>query len=88
MNQQVDRFIDHLRFEKRYSANTLAAYQRDLTRFAQMTDLPVEDVRNHHVDAFTARLHSSGLAPRSIQRALSSVRSFFNCRRIRLNCLA
>jgi len=73
----LESFLDHLRFEKRYSANTLAAYQRDLERFVAALDVPLERVRPHHVDSFVARLHGGGLKPRSIQRALSSVRSFF-----------
>ena len=30
----VDRYLDHLRVERRSSPNTLAAYARDLKRFA------------------------------------------------------
>lgn len=74
----VDAFIDHLRYEKDYSPNTLAAYRRDLHKFANGLDKSADSIRSHDIDAFVARLHSEGLAPRSIQRALSSVRSFFN----------
>lgn len=73
----LDAYLDHLRFEKRYSAHTLAAYRRDLERFVRAIDVPLAAVRPHHVDSFVARLHGGGLGPRSIQRALSSVRSFF-----------
>lgn len=77
LDASVQAFLEYLRFEKGYSANTLAAYQRDLSRFAGMTQEPVDRIEQHHVDRFVFRLHSEGLAPRSIQRALSSVRSFF-----------
>ena len=30
----LDRFVDHLTYEKRYSAHTVSAYQRDLKQFA------------------------------------------------------
>ena len=74
----LNRFLEFLRSEKRYSAHTLAAYQRDLEKFLKLNNVPLETVRSHHVDAFVAKLHAGGLAPRSLQRALSSVRSFFN----------
>ena len=77
LDASVHAFLDYLKFEKDYSANTLAAYRRDLDRFAAMTPEPAERISRTHIDAFVARLHSQGLAPRSIQRALSSVRSFF-----------
>ncbi len=77
LDAPVQAFLDHLKFEKDYSTNTLAAYRRDLNRFMAMTDGPAENISRHDIDRFVARLHSEGLAPRSIQRALSSVRSFF-----------
>ena len=73
----VTRFLDYLSVEKRYSPNTLAAYRRDLERLGAAVEVPWNEVRGHHVSAFVAKLHAQGLAPRSIQRALSSVRSFF-----------
>jgi integrase/recombinase XerC len=78
LDPAVGAFLDHLRYEKDYSANTLAAYRRDLDRFASITDEPPERITRAEVNHFVARLHSEGLAPRSIQRALSSVRSFFS----------
>ncbi len=77
LDASVNAFLDYLKFEKDYSANTLVAYRRDLGRFAAMTREPAEQIGRHHIDSFVARLHSEGLAPRSIQRSLSSVRSFF-----------
>ena len=75
--QYLENYLDHLRFEKRYSPHTLAAYSRDLEKFLLHVELPLAHVSPHHVSAFVARLHAGGLAPRSIQRALSCVRSFF-----------
>ena len=77
LDAHLGAFFDYLKFEKDYSANTLAAYQRDLKRFTEMTREPADQIGRRHIDSFVARLHSEGLAPRSIQRALSSVRSFF-----------
>ena len=32
---QLQEFLNHLRFERRYSEHTLIAYQNDLEQFAQ-----------------------------------------------------
>ncbi|MEQ8860621.1 MAG: tyrosine recombinase XerC [Pseudomonadales bacterium] len=77
MDAELARFLDYLTVERRYSANTVAAYRRDLLRFAEEVREPWADVRNHHVSAHVARLHGRGLKPRSIQRVLSSLRSLY-----------
>ena len=77
MDDRISGFLDHLRFEKRYSENTLRAYRRDLDLLTPTVDVPWADVRPHHISALTARLHATGLSPRTLQRVLSSVRGFF-----------
>jgi integrase/recombinase XerC len=77
MPTDLQRFLDYLTVERRYSAHTVAAYRRDLERFIADVDLPLTEVRRHHVAEHTARLHGRGLKPRSIQRALSSIRSLY-----------
>jgi len=73
----LQRFLEHLRVERRYSANTIAAYRRDIERFAIMVERPWSQVRHHDITRHVTTLHGRGLKPRSIQRALSSLRSFF-----------
>ena len=75
--EQVRRFLDYLRVEKHYSANTINAYARDLEKLRKFLKIPLERVRSHHINGFVGHLHATGLSPRSIQRALSSVRSLF-----------
>ena len=74
----ADRFLEHLKVERRSSPNTVAAYRRDLKRFADDVGAePSSTVTGHDVRAFAARLHAGGLSPRSIARHLSSVRGLF-----------
>jgi len=73
----LQQFLNYLQFERRYSANTIHAYRRDLERFAKHAQRPWTEVKGHDISGHIAGLHGSGLKPRSIQRALSSLRSLF-----------
>ena len=76
------QFLRHMAQERRLSPHTGAAYQRDLAALGTWCDqqglAQWEQLDHGHVRAFSARSHAAGLAPRSIQRRLSSIRSFFH----------
>ncbi len=74
----VTRYLEHLQVEKRYSPHTLSNYERELRRFVAITGTPPLECKPHHVTHFAASLRHGGLAAKSIQRALSAVRSFYN----------
>lgn len=77
----VGRFLDHLHQERRLSAHTRSNYARDLQRltiFCGEQDVPGWDqLSNYQVRQFVAAGHRRGLSPRSLQRQLSTLRSFF-----------
>jgi len=79
---QARSFLAHLRFEKRFSPHTLAAYAEDLRQFLEyillqyeLTDLSL--VRPVHVRSWMAAMSSRGLKARSVNRKLSCIRSFY-----------
>lgn len=78
----VSRFLEHLRHERRFSAHTLDGYQRDLRAFSDFLSKNKlngwDAIDSHDIRAFAAANHRRGMAPRSIQRRLSAVRSFFH----------
>jgi integrase/recombinase XerC len=80
-DEQLQQFLRHLGQERRLSPHTGQAYQRDLKALAKWCDVQtIADwaaLDQGHVRAFSARSHAGGLGPRSIQRRLSAVRSFF-----------
>jgi len=78
---QLPRFIDHLRFERGVADLTLSAYLHDVTRLAvflrgagraSATDATAADLRS-----FVLRLKDLGLAPTSIARNISAVKTYF-----------
>ena len=77
----IPRFVAHLRQERRMSAHTAAAYGRDLERlraFCEQRKLAAwNDLDNLQLRTFAASEHAGGMAPRSIQRRLSAVRTFY-----------
>ena len=79
--ESLQSFLDHLAHERRLSPNTVSAYRRDLEAFAEgLQEAGIDDparANEHHIRALIARRHRQGLGPRSIQRLLSSVRSFY-----------
>ena len=76
----VERYLDSLKYERRYSPHTLLNYRRDLTSLlgfvqaAAISDWSVLD--SHHLRQWVSQLHRKGLAGRSVQRHLSAARSF------------
>lgn len=75
------RFRRYLQSERRLSAHTDSSYTRDLKALigfcdvAGLTDWSA--LGSHHIRSFAAHSHAAGLSPRSIQRRLSAVRSFY-----------
>ncbi len=79
--KQLDDFLGYLRVERRMSEHTQSAYARDLQGLVEYCNRETVDVWRqldvHGARSFITHLHKSGLSGRSIQRALSAVRSFY-----------
>jgi integrase/recombinase XerC len=77
----TERFLQHLAVERQASPHTLSNYRRDLQSwqaFCMEQNLDDPDaVQFVHVQQFMAQEHRRGLAPKSIQRRLSALRSLF-----------
>ena len=78
----IQAFLDYLQFERRYSKHTWENYQRDLLQFNQWFLKHTEVQSLNEVDEFSVRqwisqMHREGLKSRSLQRKLSSLRSYY-----------
>ena len=78
--QQIKDFLHELAVVRQLSTHTIEAYEQDLKKlevFVRDAGLELVTVHNNHARQWAARLHSQGLAPRSIARILSAWRTFF-----------
>ena len=78
---EIKEFLSYLESVKQYSPHTVKGYERDLKKLSDY--LSAQDIENwkivkeHDLRAFINSERRRGLSPRSIQRLLSSCRTFF-----------
>jgi len=71
-------FLNHLQIEKGLAGNSIAAYRRDLTKFANfLGSKPLSDVDPQTITEFETTLREAQLSVASINRIDSTLRSFF-----------
>jgi integrase/recombinase XerC len=79
--QHLDKFLRHLGTERQLSALTLVHYRRDLTQCIAYCDSAGiagwENLTTAEVRGWVAAMHRRGLGGKSIQRALSALRTFY-----------
>jgi integrase/recombinase XerC len=77
----VERFERHLASERRLSPHTVSAYLHEVATWREWCQRNgLKDwkrITPAHVRSFAARSHAGGMQPRSIQRRLSALRTFF-----------
>ncbi|MEO8589290.1 MAG: tyrosine-type recombinase/integrase [Flavobacteriales bacterium] len=82
----LDRFVDHLTYEKRYSPHTVSAYRRDLLQFKEfITQFGLkepEQATDRSVRAWMMVMMEAGTGARSVNRKLSTLRGFFKFARL------
>lgn len=71
-------FLTYLEFEKKGSKYTVLSYKNDISHFFKhIGDVNLSNVTSRDVRAWVSVLSEEGIAPRSINRKLTAVRSFF-----------
>jgi integrase/recombinase XerD len=76
----ISSFLMHVKVEKGLSANTIAAYRRDLVKFEGFTKkrkLSLEGVTRDDLVDFLASLYRENLESRTVARELVTLRNFF-----------
>ena len=81
-NVPYTAFIEYLKFEKRYSPHTIRAYHDDLELFFQYINKnfdspPLQEISSSFVRSWLAYQKEKGDTAKSMNRRISSLKSFF-----------
>ncbi len=81
-NSHLAPFFDYLEYEKKYSKHTLSAYKRDLSDFityysSDNSSVDITEVNYQIIRAWVATLFEAKQSSKTINRKLSSLKSFF-----------
>jgi integrase/recombinase XerC len=82
LEESIGLFAGFLKFEKRYSEHTVRAYLDDLYAFAvyirdEFGGMPLQEITPAVVRSWLASLKEAGMSSRSVNRKISSLRSFY-----------
>jgi integrase/recombinase XerC len=78
----AERFIDYIRYQKRFSPHTIIAYRKDIEQFLEFTELnyQTKDPRqiNHlMIRSWIVDMIEGTVSTRSVNRKLSALKSFY-----------
>lgn len=76
------KFTDHLRYEKKFSAHTILSYTGDLDQFSLYLKSSyqlgsVTEIDHLIIRSWIASLLNGGMSPRSVNRKISTLKSFY-----------
>lgn len=82
MDAEIFIFIEYLTVEKKYSAHTIAAYKTDLEQFQayileNYDDELVANINHQQIRSWLAQLLADNVKATSVNRKISSLKSFF-----------
>ncbi len=78
----IQPFLDYLKFQKRYSQHTIISYETDLVSFfdflqAQFDEYELKNIKSSFVRSWLADLKSRDNSAKTINRKISSLKTFF-----------
>jgi integrase/recombinase XerC len=78
----TQEFLQYLSYEKRYSAHTIRAYTDDLSQFftfisKEFDELEIAQIKGTFIRSFLASLKDKNITPKSINRKLSTLKTYF-----------
>lgn len=78
----LDNFLSFLKHEKRYSPHTLLSYKNDLTQFYHFLKeeydiVTAKEVGHFYIRSWVVSLINNGISTRSVNRKLSTLKSYF-----------
>lgn len=81
MEQLLYKFLDYLKYERKYSNLTINNYGRDIEYFFEfLKDKKITNIKNakyQHIREYLVHLHNHQYSKKTISRYISSLRTFF-----------
>lgn len=82
LDTHIWSFFDYLQYEKKYSVHTTTSYKNDIAQFLAFINpdqeaLNAEDINYQQIRSWISDLLKRKIAARSVNRKLSSLKSFF-----------
>ena len=83
MNKLLNKFLDYLKYEKRYAENTIISYKNDLNQFLKFVqdeyDLDEIGLVHHRIiRTWIVSMMQDEMKSKSMNRKISTLRSFYN----------
>ena len=82
IRKQIKSFLSYLTLEKKYSSNTIRAYETDLNSFMHFINKEsincISDIKKQNIHQYLYFLSVKKFSNRSVSRKLACIKSFFN----------
>jgi integrase/recombinase XerC len=78
----IQKYIDYISFEKKYSDHTVLAYQKDLEMFqsfcdVELNELPILKANESEIRTWIVYLIESGISNRTVNRKISTLNGYY-----------
>ena len=81
MNELINKFLDYLNYERKFSNYTILNYHEDLDRFIEYLNKKeinnIKDIDYQTIRNYLVYMHNKRLSKKTISRRISTLRSFF-----------
>ena len=75
--KEIEKFIDYLKYEKRFSNHTVLNYKKDLEKFIEHQNKDIENIKLEDIRKYLKYLYDKKYTGSTISRKVSTLKSFF-----------
>lgn len=78
INECIEKFIEYLIIDKKYSENTVKSYKNDLKKYETfMKNINIQNIKENHIKKYLKYLKDNNNDNRTINHNISTLRSFY-----------
>ena len=78
INECIEKFIEYLIIDKKYSENTVKSYKNDLKKYETfMKSINIQNIKENHIKNYLKYLKDNNNDNRTINHNISTLRSFY-----------